>query len=150
MPKPMPSHNGFTLMEIIVVFALVSALIAVAIPRYNAMRIKMEGQEGANIVRDAFAAQKRYKIYNGQYTSDPSKLDIDARPARYFNTFYLPAGFVNPGDYSISCNAGSVTWLAGINSKNSAYSLKVTDKGVVVCTPCHDAVCVKMGYPDNW
>jgi Tfp pilus assembly protein PilE len=142
----MRTHKwGFTIMEIIVVVIILSLLGAIAWTRYDIMRRKIECQEGANILRQVYSAQKRYKLYNGAYATATSALDLEVRSPKYFNSVYL-----NATAETISCSGSGLLWLAGIDPQSGGYSLRVTEQGRIVCTPCSNVTCNKMGYFADW
>jgi len=67
---------GFTLIELLVVVVIVAVLAAVAVPMYKRAVWKSRVAEVKVLADSLRKAESVYRLGNGEYTSDFSKLDI--------------------------------------------------------------------------
>ena len=106
----MMKSKGFTLIELMIVVAIVGILAAVALPAYRSFVLKSHRTEAINGLLDAASRQARYYTTNNTYTTSMTTLGYAADPNpvastsnRYFNvsvfsvtaaTTTAPASFV--------------------------------------------------------
>ncbi len=123
---------GFTLVELVIVIAIVIILSVISVPIYRGYVDKAKWSEGYALLGTILSAQKAYFSEHGnflvrQHTNDWTVYEpifgIDARGNKYFTTFYVsglsdreqyyfdaqtrkPADIQTPGKYSllIQCN----------------------------------------------
>ncbi|MDH5857025.1 type IV pilin protein [Lampropedia aestuarii] len=69
-------EEGFTLIEIMIVVAIVSILAAVAYPSYQEYMLRSRRAEGQALLNEAAARQERFRAQNGTYTEAVSKLKL--------------------------------------------------------------------------
>lgn len=76
-------QKGFTLLEMVVVVAVIGILLGIAIPSYQNYVIRSNRTEGQALLSDAAARQERYYSQNPGvgYTKDVAKLGM-SRPTR--------------------------------------------------------------------
>ena len=67
-------NQGFTLIEVMIVVAIVGILAAIAYPSYDEYIKRGYRAEGQALLNDAAARQERYYAQNYKYTTDVSKL----------------------------------------------------------------------------
>jgi type IV pilus assembly protein PilE len=95
--KTVISHrnSGFTLVELIMVIAVIGILMAIAIPSYNSSTTKARRADGQTALMDVMVRQERFYTENNTYTT---------------NLADLPAQDTSPeGHYTITaagCGAG--------------------------------------------
>jgi len=106
-------NQGFTLMELMIVVAIVGILSAVAIPAYNGYMESGRISECANEVAAIKLAQKQYFLENNRYfpgtgtttsaistTSGNDYTDIEGESAGYFRSTYRDHGAIGGTMYN--------------------------------------------------
>ena len=91
----LPDREGFALIELMVVVALISVAAAVAVPRYMRHRLEIRQKECHDNLQSLAAAEKRFFEKSGRYTTDPGELGW--RPegkGLYQYRFQDAAGFI--------------------------------------------------------
>jgi len=68
-------NNGFTIIEILIVTAIIGILAAVAIPAYNDHILTAKRTDGRGLLMTVMQAQERYFAENMEYTDDLTDLD---------------------------------------------------------------------------
>ena len=66
--------KGFTLIELMIVIAIIGILAAIAVPQFNAYRLKGYNAGGKSDVKNASIAQEAYYDDNKTFTSDLANL----------------------------------------------------------------------------
>ncbi|MCL2917549.1 type IV pilin protein [Shewanella litorisediminis] len=79
---------GFTLIELMIVVAIVSILAAIAYPSYVNYVTKSARSEGVAAVMRVANLQEQYYLDNRAYTTDMTKLGLDANPFITKNGYY--------------------------------------------------------------
>ena len=67
-------NEGFTLIELMIVIAIIGILAAIAVPQFNAYRLRGYNVGGVADVKNASIAQEAYYDDNKTYTSDLANL----------------------------------------------------------------------------
>src|ERR1700712_4037590 len=97
--------GGFTLIEMMIVVAVISILAAVAIPSYQRSVQKSRRTDAKNALLDVAAKEERFLSTNNQYTATPANLGlsgtfpvpIQASGNSYYTlTVLAPAGAIPP------------------------------------------------------
>jgi len=69
-------HQGFTLIELMIVVAVVAILAAIALPSYQEHVRRSRRTEAQALLNDAAAHLERYRAQNGSYTEEVGKLRL--------------------------------------------------------------------------
>lgn len=72
----MRKQGGFTLIELMVVVAIIGILAAIAIPSYQDYVLRGNRTEGMALLSDAAARQERYYAQNNTYADTLAKLGL--------------------------------------------------------------------------
>jgi len=124
----MKKQQGFTLIELMIVVAIIGILAAIAIPAYQDYTIRAQVSEGLNLAGGAKAAVSEYTMDRGSYPDDNAMAGLSAETdikGKYVEqvlvtdgviavTYGLDAHTVIDGmDLQLSpvTNAGSVEWI---------------------------------------
>lgn len=114
----MKNSKGFTLIELMIVVAIVAILAAIAYPSYQNSVQKSRRTDARVALQEAASRQERFYAEGNTYTSDLTKLVTNAD------------GTSSPdGYYTISVNL-SCSRTVGGSTFYSCYDLTATAKGV--------------------
>lgn len=69
--------KGFTLIELLVVVLIIGILSAVALPEYTKAVEKSYSAEALGLLNNVLTAEKAYKLGNGVFTADLTRLDLE-------------------------------------------------------------------------
>jgi type IV pilus assembly protein PilA len=121
-------QQGFTLIELMIVVAIIGILAAIAIPAYQDYTIRAQVSEGLNLSGAAKAAVSEYYMDRGVYPANNSQAGLGAIATiigKYVDGVTVTAGVITVG-YGNSAhailapgililtptdNVGSVSWL---------------------------------------
>ncbi|WP_339647943.1 type IV pilin protein [Halopseudomonas pelagia] len=98
--------KGFTLIEIMIVVAIIGILVAIAYPSYDEYVKRGNRVEGQAFLSDAAARQERYYAQNYQYADSIAKLYGNSATTRSSETDKYTLGIgVNAGDAGYTLTA---------------------------------------------
>ena len=107
--------RGFTLIELMVVVAIIAILAAIAIPGYNNYVLRAQRTDGQELLLRLAQAQERYYTANNRYADDLATL----------------------GQPQTSANAYYVAQIATASS-SQAYTLTATPRADQIADVCAD------------
>jgi len=127
-------QKGFTLIELMIVVAIIGILAAIAIPAYQDYTVRSKVTEGLNLASSAKVSVAEGFQSNGINGVNAASIALAANPGGFTPTKYVSAMTINPanGVISVSYNTNNVPQLAaGANlitltpqlQKNGAYEL---------------------------
>ena len=67
-------QNGFTLIEVLVVIAIIGILLKIAVPAYTTYVQQAHRTDAKNALLDLAAREEKYFSLNNTYTADPTQL----------------------------------------------------------------------------
>ena len=124
----MKKQQGFTLIELMIVVAIIGILAAIAIPAYQDYTIRAQVSEGLNLAGGAKAAVSEYTMDRGSFPDDNDMAGLSAETdisGKYVEQVLVTDGLItvtygfdahtiiNGEDLTLSpvTNAGSVEWV---------------------------------------
>jgi len=136
----MKKQQGFTLIELMIVVAIIGILAAIAIPAYQDYTIRAQVSEGLNLAGGAKTAVAEFTMDSGSFPVDNSDAGISSDPLDISGKYVLSVTVANglitvaygPGtdahailstgslDLSPVTNVGSVEWVCQANGGSIA------------------------------
>ncbi len=110
----MRKDRGFTLIELIVVVAIVGILVAIAVPSYQSHLRKGRRAEAQSVLLDAANKQQQYLLDARTYALDSAFLTtigvgLPDTVATFYTLTVLPAAATTPPTFTISATPKSGT-----------------------------------------
>jgi type IV pilus assembly protein PilA len=92
-------QKGFTIIELMVVLAIISVILLIAIPVYQTYRVRVQLSEGLNLVRPMrLAAAEYYMQYGAWPAGNPT---VDLKPPEEYETRYVKSiALANQGTHA--------------------------------------------------
>ncbi len=113
---------GFTLIELLVVVLIIGILAAVALPQYQKAVEKSRAIQLYTLLSSVAQAQQLYRLANGEYTGDFSKLDIDFP----YESGDETGGSFTGGDYTWSKCSNNSCLYGWRSYQDGRYGLEVS------------------------
>ena len=117
----MKKQQGFTLIELMIVVAIIGILAAIAIPAYQDYTIRAQVSEGLNLAGGAKAAVSEFRMDRGNWPSDNTAAGIATLPASISGK-YVDGVAVATGVISVSYG-------------NDAHQILQTANAILVMSP---------------
>jgi len=133
-------QKGFTLIELMIVVAIIAILAAIAIPAYQDYVVRSQVSEGASLAAGAKTALAEYKANTGSWPSDNDdagladagdisgnyvdSVDVSATAGRITVEFGNQANSAISGEtlvFSAVSNAGSIAWTCTQSTVDNKY-----------------------------
>lgn len=126
----MKNQNGFTLIELMVVVAIIALLATIAIP--NLMKARMQANEASaqSTLKAIASSLENYYALNNQYPDDTTSL-VGATPPYLNVDYFVPTG---RNGYSYIAGLGSFSYeitAVPINSSLGTHSYTISTGSVL-------------------
>jgi type IV pilus assembly protein PilA len=116
-------QKGFTLIELMIVVAIIGILAAIAIPAYQDYTIRAQVTEGLNLMSDMKAGVAEWYAQEGGWPSTLTQLGISggasSKTGKYVSKVDLKTGTL-VATYGIQANSKIATKTLGLQPKTSA------------------------------
>ena len=127
--RQLSSARGFTLIELMIVVAVVAIISAIALPSYRSQILKAKRTDAKTALLDLATREERYFSTRNTYTSVPADLG-------YSGPFSVPVPSANEFNYGISVTASTTSSFTAtavpngnqVNDTCGTYS--INDQGV--------------------
>ena len=139
------NNNGFTIMEMIIVIAILGFAAALAFPKLNAFSRSVTNQEANMVLLHIYDAQIDYNREVGNYANAVGSLaEVSVGALKGFKDLVIS------DSSTIACAAGTGNaelYLARLTANDDSYMVYVLeDNARIVCTPCDNVICTSGGY----
>ena len=91
----MKKQQGFTLIELMIVVAIIGILAAIAIPAYQDYTIRAQVSEGLNLSGGAKAAVSEFRMDRGAWPSDNTGAGLATTPTDINGKYVVSVGVTN-------------------------------------------------------
>ena len=113
LTRMMRKNEGFTLIELMIVIAIIGILAAIAIPQFSAYRIRSYNSAADADLRNAATAQEAYYVDKQTYTNAPT--DLIGSTYGFYTTQGVTVGGVgsaSTSQYTMTSthSSGDKTW----------------------------------------
>jgi type IV pilus assembly protein PilA len=124
-------QKGFTLIELMIVVAIIAILAAIAIPAYQNYLIRAQVSEGAVLTDGVKTAVAEYYSNTGKFAATAVSLGLPATPASISGKYVSSVSFTASGRIQATFGGSSNTAISG-----SVFSLSPTVNGGSIAWSC--------------
>ena len=103
-----PCRNGFTLVELMIVVAVVAILAGVAFPSYQEHVRKARRSDGKEALLRLQIEQERWRTNNASYASSPATLGLGTASVEGYYTIGITSGSATATGYTATATATGV------------------------------------------
>ncbi len=127
------TRDGFTLIELMIVVAIIGILATIAVPQYNKFVAKSKQVEAKIGLGSIYTAEKSFQTENSSFTSCLGSIGV----ARDGSKFYYTIGFGAGGPALNSCGPG----LGGLSCGAYQWTSTINAAGTTVFANSATATC---------
>ncbi len=141
----MKTNRGFTLIELMIVVAIVAVLAAIGYPSYQNSVMKSNRTDGRSALQEAAARQERIYTESNTYTSDLSKLVTNSDGSSSPEGHYAIT-------VSLSCDrtVSGTTYYSCFDMTATAQGTQANDTDCATLTLSHTGVKGSTGGGECW
>lgn len=124
----MARSRGFTLIELMIVVAIIAILAAIAVPAYQRYGYRARRVDGQQLLLTIANAEERYYAVYNQYTTDVTKIGFTGTSAVSSDGYY--SATIGPASGSTSAQTYKATAEPqGVQSTDVCGSLSIDNTG---------------------
>jgi type IV pilus assembly protein PilA len=116
MKKMLKNNKGFTLIELMIVVAIIGILAAIAIPNFMTYQCKAKQTEAKSILGALRVAQEAYYAEYSTYAADTDELDFDTKGGGDYTFSMSTVGTANGFTAQATGNINGTTDTWTVNS----------------------------------
>lgn len=137
-----PAHKGFTLIELIIVVAIIGLLAAIAVPNFLKFQARSKQSEAKANLKAIFTAQRAFFQENDRFSSMTGEVGFEAERNNRYAYFLFPTGTLEDRSTSTIAPASTYTGIqvdlfkfGSLTSQTYAATACGSAAGVVSAAP---------------